>query len=137
MCCPHGRWALGWPSSSPSVLQVTKQLPAPWGEPWKAGLWHAGHSAYLWNCNCLFPPFSSLVAKKLSTFDYMTQGRQQQTPQASAEKEELSFQIRYPQVPGVPLFHHSYYLGLGQCQGSPCSWDFSTTILCFCVCLYM
>uniref|UniRef100_A0A452VAL7 Palmitoyltransferase n=1 Tax=Ursus maritimus TaxID=29073 RepID=A0A452VAL7_URSMA len=38
-----------------------------------------------------------LMAKKLSTFDYMTQGRQQQTPQASAEKEELSFQIRYPQ----------------------------------------
>ncbi|XP_019662964.1 probable palmitoyltransferase ZDHHC11 isoform X3 [Ailuropoda melanoleuca] len=38
-----------------------------------------------------------LMAKKLSTYDYMTQGRQQQTPQASAEKEELSFQIRYPQ----------------------------------------
>ncbi|XP_026362417.1 palmitoyltransferase ZDHHC11 isoform X2 [Ursus arctos] len=38
-----------------------------------------------------------LMAKKLNTFDYMTQGRQQQTPQASAEKEELSFQIRYPQ----------------------------------------
>ncbi|XP_030896985.1 probable palmitoyltransferase ZDHHC11 [Leptonychotes weddellii] len=42
-----------------------------------------------------------LMAKKLSTFDYMTQGRQQQTPKASAEKEELSLQIGFPQVPAV------------------------------------
>ncbi|XP_034854764.1 probable palmitoyltransferase ZDHHC11B isoform X3 [Mirounga leonina] len=41
-----------------------------------------------------------LMAKKLSTFDYMTQGRQQQTPKASAEKEELSFQIEFPQQAG-------------------------------------
>ncbi|XP_032271331.1 probable palmitoyltransferase ZDHHC11 [Phoca vitulina] len=41
-----------------------------------------------------------LMAKKLSTFDYMTQGRQQQTPKASAEKEELSFQIGFPQQAG-------------------------------------
>ncbi|XP_004411696.1 PREDICTED: probable palmitoyltransferase ZDHHC11 [Odobenus rosmarus divergens] len=39
-----------------------------------------------------------LMVKKLSTFDYMTQGRQQQTPKASAGKEELSFQIGFPQV---------------------------------------
>ncbi|XP_059029549.1 palmitoyltransferase ZDHHC11 isoform X3 [Mustela lutreola] len=38
-----------------------------------------------------------LMAKKLSTFDYMTQGRQQQTPRAAAEKEELSVQTRLPQ----------------------------------------
>ncbi|XP_047584889.1 palmitoyltransferase ZDHHC11-like [Lutra lutra] len=37
-----------------------------------------------------------LMAKKLSTFDYMTQGRQQQTPRAAAEKEELSIQTRLP-----------------------------------------
>nr|XP_012421772.1 PREDICTED: probable palmitoyltransferase ZDHHC11 [Odobenus rosmarus divergens] len=41
-----------------------------------------------------------LMVKKLSTFDYMTQGRQQQTPKASAGKEELSFQIGFPQQAG-------------------------------------
>lgn len=38
-----------------------------------------------------------LMVKKLSTFDYMTQGRQQLTPRAAAEKEELSVQTRLPQ----------------------------------------
>ncbi|XP_073747222.1 probable palmitoyltransferase ZDHHC11B isoform X7 [Callorhinus ursinus] len=44
-------------------------------------------------------PYYEMV-KKLSTFDYMTQGRQQQTPKASAGKEELSFQIGFPQQAG-------------------------------------
>ena len=83
-----------------------------------AGLWHMGHSAYLHNCNCLFPPLSSLVAKKLSTFDYMTQRRHQKTPaRALSEKKELSFPVGSPQVRGVLLLHYSYYVGLRQCQG--------------------
>ena len=121
----------------------------PGGKPWKTGLWPVGHSARLCNCNCPFPPFSSLVFKKLSTYEYVTQNRCQKTPKVPAGRKELSFKISMPQVAGAPLLHHLPYPGLGQHPVSPYSWNFSQSFasvlaqfsdsvcVCVCVCVCM
>ena len=58
--------------------------------------------------DCLLPAFSFPVAKRLSTFDYMTQGRQQQDSKHQTGQRDVRLQIEdLSQVPASLLPHLS------------------------------